>query len=94
LYLSGALTGYQLTNDYKMLYDAETKMYRQILKLKQGYYNYRYVCVNDELTYIDCDFSAGNYYETENDYIIIVYNASVADDYDRVIGFSIRNSLE
>ena len=62
----------------------ENKFEAKIL-LKQGFYNYRYVLLNDEnqIIYGGID---GNFDETENEYNVIIYYRNFGERYDRVIG--------
>jgi hypothetical protein len=60
--------------------------------IKQGL-RYEYV-VADNKGIIDRENAIdGNFYQTENDYSILVYYRENADRYDRVIGKGTANSL-
>ena len=85
LYLIGQLTGYRLNENTKMKFNEEKGMYENTLYLKQGYYSYGYTLVdkNDPSKRTDMD---GNYWETENDYTILVYYKSFTDQSDQLIG--------
>jgi len=63
-----------------------------MLKLKQGFYNYKYVVVNeyDEISHGEV---SGNYDETENDYKVLVYYRGYGYRYDRVIGMGQASSI-
>lgn len=93
VYLNGALTNWQLDQNALMDYDADTDTYRKTLLLKQGYYNYQYLVQ---------DYQGGNsnlltlensHYETENDYLILLYYKGAHDRTHRLIGAEITNSL-
>ncbi|HHU35332.1 MAG TPA: DUF5103 domain-containing protein, partial [Bacteroidetes bacterium] len=69
-----------------MEYDESREEYTKSLLLKQGWYNFQYVLVDaqgktDELMF------EGSHYETENDYLIIVYYRNPRERYDRIIGY-------
>lgn len=84
VYVWGALSNYDFTKENKMQYNFEQKAYECRLLLKQGYYNYRYVLVEDnqpDFTYID-----GNHVQTENLYTVLVYYHDFRGNYDRLIG--------
>lgn len=84
IYVWGALSNYNFTNENKMRYNFEQKAYECRLLLKQGYYNYRYVLVKDnqpDFTFID-----GNHVQTENSYSVLVYYHDFRGNYDRLIG--------
>jgi len=92
IYVWGALSNYNFTHDNKMRYNFEQKAYECRLLLKQGYYNYRYVLVEDnepDFTYID-----GNHVQTENIYTIFVYYHDFRGNYDRLIGLNHVQSVK
>ncbi len=73
LYIFGELSGWALTDDYKMDYNYRTKRYEQSLLLKQGYYNYTYVLKNDSTGEVDLTRLEGNHSETVNNYQLYLY---------------------
>ena len=86
-YLIGALTNWSLTAASKLQYDYENREYTCTLLLKQGYYNYQYVWVEDAKKMADETIIEGNHFETENDYFVFVYHKEQASRYDQLIGF-------
>jgi len=93
VYVFGALTNWAIGNNNKMEYNAERKCYEATLLLKQGYYNYEYVFVSDKTHVIDPFDIEGSFYEAENDYLIYVYYRPSNARYDRLVGYSLVNSL-
>jgi hypothetical protein len=91
VYLAGKLTDYALTDSLKMKFNAETGNYETKLFLKQGYYNYTYQAVNKNNPADRINFE-GNYYETENEYTILVYYRSFTGRSDELIGVGKINS--
>jgi hypothetical protein len=91
LYLIGKLTDYSLTDSIKMNFNEEKQVYETKLLLKQGYYSYAYVSVNPS-NHADRVELEGNYYETENEYTILVYYKSFTDRSDQLIGIGKINS--
>lgn len=91
IYLAGAITGYELSDSWKMMFNEDTRRYECSTFLKQGYYNYTYVSVdaNDPSKRIELE---GNYWETENSYSILVYYKSFTDRTDQLIGYGSINS--
>ena len=92
VYIFGKLTDWKLKEDFLMMYDPTREVYRRGVQLKQGYYDYMYVLVDNNSGEIINKFE-GNWYETENDYIIIIYHKGIGDRYDRVIGIKALNTL-
>lgn len=87
LYLFGQLTDYKCNENSKMIYNAEKGLYQGKLFLKQGYYSYSYQVVDkkDASQKIELE---GNYWETENNYTILIYYKGFADQSDQLIGIS------
>jgi hypothetical protein len=76
---------YEQTGSNKMLYNQEDKTYSLTLPFKQGYYEYLYtVKGRDGLP--DVAPIEGSYFETENDYTILIYYRDISNDYDQLIG--------
>lgn len=84
IYLNGYFTYNTFSDIYEMKYDPFSSSYSATILLKQGQYNYLY------LTKMDSFFSTapveGNYYETENEYSILVYYRPQGQRYDAMIG--------
>jgi len=94
VYVFGALTNWTIGNYNKMEYNSDRKCYEATLLLKQGYYNYEYVFVSDRTHVIDPFEIEGSHYEAENDYLIYVYYRPLEARYDRLVGYSLVNSLK
>jgi hypothetical protein len=92
-YIMGALSGNTFQESNKMKFNSETGSYEKIMLLKQGYYNYRYEFLKKGMERSDPSLTEGSHYETENDYIILVYYHGTGSRYDRIIGYQFVNSL-
>ncbi len=90
----GALTGWNANKGNEMTWNFETSQYELTLLLKQGYYNYQYVYVEQGSTVADNKNIEGSFWETENDYQIFVYYKSFSGHYDRLVGYRLLNSIE
>ena len=92
-YVVGEFNHYEISEENKMVYNERSKGYETSIFLKQGFYNYIYVFVeNDGNGYKDHSFTEGNYYDAENNYAIYVYYRPFGQRYDQLIGFSFINS--
>lgn len=86
VYLNGAWTNDQFTDEYQMQYNLREQCYEAIVLQKQGYYNY-------QVLYIDSHGNArplpsqGNFYETENSYQALVYYRGDADRTWKLVGY-------
>lgn len=75
-----------------LAYDYDKLQYTGAAYLKQGYYNYIYV-VQESSGKTSPVYIEGNSFETENDYQIIVYRHVFDRNYDRIVGYTVVNSL-
>jgi hypothetical protein len=93
IYINGMFNNYSLTPEFKMDYNPKKGIYEKALLIKQGFTNFEYVAV-DRKGAIDYENAVdGNFYQTENDYTILVYYRENTDRYDRVVGKGNANSL-
>ena len=70
-------------------------VYEKVLYLKQGYYNYSYVTLPDKKqtgTATLLENTEGNYWGTENSYMILVYFRPFGARADELVGFTRVNS--
>ena len=92
IYVVGGFNNYSMLPEYKMIYSRSSDSHELQLKLKQGFYNYKYVVVND-YDEVNQGGVSGNYDETENDYKVLVYYRGYGYRYDRVIGMGQASSI-
>ena len=93
IYVFGSFTDWSFNNKTKMIYNEQEKAYEVKVLLKQGYYNYEYVSVEDGFDSANETEIEGNHSETENNYMICVYHKQISNRYDELIGLKRINSL-
>lgn len=93
IYINGMFNNYSLTPEFKMDYNPKKGIYEKALLIKQGFTNFEYVAVNRKGVVDSANAIDGNFYQTENDYSILVYYRENTDRYDRVVGKGNANSL-
>ncbi len=93
VYVTGMFNNYALIDEYKMDYDSKQGIYTKALLIKQGFTNYQYTLANQRKIN-QKDTLDGNFYQTENDYYVLVYYKGTTDRYDRVIGVGRANSVD
>jgi hypothetical protein len=93
VYLMGALTDWQLDDNSRMAYDFTRHGYAKTLLLKQGYYNYEYVLVDNKTGVADEGYFEGSHWETENEYTVWVYYRAPGGLYDRLICVQNLNTI-
>lgn len=93
VHLIGDFNQNHINPDSEMTYNNLTGRYEKAMLLKQGAYNYRYVCEND-ITGKISNCIDGNHYNTVNEYEIRVYYRRPGDRSDRLLGvLSINTEL-
>ena len=98
IYLFGELTNYSADESSRMIFNEERGAYEKALLLKQGYYNYSYVTMmdkkqSDNNNTMSFENTEGNYWGTENNYMVLVYYRSFGARVDELIGFARLNSI-
>ena len=93
VYVFGKFNNYAFTDENKMTYNEENGMMETAIKLKQGFYNYKYV-IKKEDGEIDYNTISGSFHFTENTYLILVYYRNFGDVYDSIIGVGSANSID
>ncbi|MBK8954673.1 MAG: DUF5103 domain-containing protein [Saprospiraceae bacterium] len=91
VYLYGAVSDWQLREDFRMEYDESRKAYMGQFLLKLGYYNYVYALKNDE-GQAETQALEGDWYETENNYVVLVYYRPFGSRSDRLMFAGFYNS--
>ncbi|MCX7550812.1 DUF5103 domain-containing protein [Xanthomarina sp. F2636L] len=93
IYVYGNYNNYELTEANKMQFNDARGVYEAQLLLKQGFYSYKYVLVDDNNQLQEGAIS-GNHDETENNYKVLVYYRDLGARYDRLIGVGESNSID
>ena len=86
VFVIGAFNDWQKLPSNKLSYDKSRKLYHKNISLKQGYYGYMYYLGNNPY-YFD-----GSYYQTENEYDILIYYRESGYFTDRLVGYKAFNS--
>ncbi len=87
VYVSGWWAGQTFNPDCKMEYDEARECYHAAILLKQGYYSYEFI-QKDGLM----QRTMGSFYETENEYEVLVYFRQQGARYDRLSGFRLMHN--
>ncbi|QXV67245.1 DUF5103 domain-containing protein [Mucilaginibacter sp. 21P] len=92
-YIVGQFNDYQLDDRSRLQYDDSGRWYTH-LQLKQGVYDYEYVWVDNATQKPDDTTLEGNYFETENEYQMLVYYRQVGSRYEQLVGYGQLNSAK
>lgn len=85
MYVSGHFNGGNLTSRYEMEYDGQEKAYQATVLLKMGAYDYQYIWVPDGEAIGQTKPTEGDWYETKNEYLILLYYRQRGSRYDRLV---------
>lgn len=83
VYVDGAWTYGQSAPPYALVYRPESQAYEGAILLKQGYYSYQYLQTNHNAT----QAVEGNFWQTENEYTVLIYYCQTGSRYDRLVGW-------
>jgi hypothetical protein len=90
IFITGEFSNWLPSERFRMTYNMVTRNYEATIKLKQGYYNYTYIYYEEDAP--KYGFLDGNFFETENDYFIFVYEENLQLGIDEIIGYKVVNS--
>ncbi|WP_299679311.1 DUF5103 domain-containing protein [uncultured Dokdonia sp.] len=92
LHVYGNFNNYVTNASTKLTYNPRTYRYELPMLLKQGFYNYKYVLVEEDGTINRKEAISGNYWQTENDYQILAYYRRPGGRFDELVGVGSSNS--
>lgn len=85
IHIYGGFNNYTIDDSTYMQYNPDTRLYENSRLFKQGFYNYKYVTIDDNGN-IDESEIGGDFWQTENEYTVLVYYREQGERYDRIIG--------
>jgi hypothetical protein len=77
----------------QMEYNSENGKYEVMMRLKQGFYNYKYIAVDKDTGELEEGAISGNFWQTENNYKVLVYYRDLGARFDRLIGYGEASSV-
>lgn len=92
LHIYGNFNNWTIDGSTYMEYDPQSDTFRNSRLFKQGFYNFKYVVVNRDGS-IDGGAVSGDFWQTENDYTVLVYFRNLGARYDQIIGMGGANSV-
>lgn len=92
IHVFGNFNNFSLDDTTRMDYHPERGVFESRMRLKQGFYNYKFV-VADAQKSVDEGFVSGNFYQTENNYKVLVYYRDLGARYDKIIGVGEGSSI-
>ena len=92
IHVYGNFNNYVIDESTKLIYNEHYRVLTCQMLLKQGFYNYKYVVANADGS-LDEGVISGNFYQTENNYKVIIYYRDLGARYDRIIGMGEGSSV-
>lgn len=86
IYLQSEFTYGQFSPTFQLTYQPQSHNYENTQLLKLGAYNYQYLYLPPHSTKASSEKIEGNYYETANEYQILVYYHPVSGRFDQLVG--------
>jgi hypothetical protein len=93
IYVYGALSDWGLKPECRMTYNNSRQCYETTLLLKQGYYNYKYVAIDNKMNFLS-DFFDSSFAQTENEYTVNTYYKGIHDRWDRLVAIESINTAK
>lgn len=90
-YIVGQFNNYKIDANSKMDYEPGRGRFFTNLFLKQGVYDYQYVWV-DKANKIDDIVLEGSYFETQNEYQVLVYYRPANARWEELVGYTLLNN--
>ena len=94
VHVYGNFNNYVIEESTKMEFNTDRNFYETSLLLKQGFYNYKYVVIDNATGKLDEGAISGNFWQTENDYKVIVYYRNLGARYDRIVEYGNASSID
>ncbi len=92
VYVYGAVSDFQSKKEFRCTWDAEKKAYTLRVLVKQGYFDYAYAFLPTGSSIPDLTLMEGSHFQTENDYVVLVYIRDYQLRCDRLLGLRFLNS--
>lgn len=92
VHVYGAFSDWKCTKENRMNWDATRSAYTVQLLMKQGFYDFTYVTMPRNAPRPEIGAIEGDHFQTENDYLVLVYFTDRAQRLDRLVGARFLNS--
>lgn len=92
VYVLGGFNNFQPQKEYKMKYNDQRRGYELSCKLKNGFYDYVYAVVEKEGAKPNIQKIEGSSFESENDYLFLVYYRAFGGLYDQLVAVQKLNT--
>ncbi len=92
MHVYGNFNNYATTPTTRMSWNEKSRTFSHAILLKQGFYNYRFMIVEEDGSIDQSYQPSGNFWQTENEYQILVYYRRPGGRFDELLGYGTTNS--
>ncbi|MBP8822835.1 MAG: DUF5103 domain-containing protein [Flavobacteriales bacterium] len=92
VYVYGAISDFQCKKEFRCAWNEARKAYTARIPIKQGYFDHVYAFLPNGGTVPDLTLLEGSHYQTENEYVVLVYVKDYQLRCDRLLGLRFLNS--
>ena len=92
VYVVGGFSDFVCRKELRMQYVPDRKRYMLVAPLKQGFYDYQFAWLPQGAHLPDLTRLEGSHFQTENDYLVLVYLRDHQQRCDRLVGARFVNS--
>lgn len=92
VYVYGAISDFQCKKEFRCTWDPVKKAYTLRALVKQGYFDYAYAFLPAGSSKPDLALLEGSHFQTENDYVVLVYVHDYPLGCDKLMGLRFLNS--
>jgi hypothetical protein len=94
IYVNGMFNNFAIGEENRMEWNSKKGIYEKAIMIKQGFTNFQYVVADSKGKIDEQNAIDGNFYQTENNYFVLVYYKENNQRYDRIIGKGIASSVD
>lgn len=92
VYVYGGFSDFQCRKENRMTWSEENMAYTASIVMKQGFIDFTYATLGTKSTVPDLTTIEGSHFQTENDYLLLVYFTDFQQRCDRLVGMRFVNS--
>ena len=93
IYLIGSFNSFQINSYNKLNFNSKKMIYEGSFLFKQGFYDYMYGYI-DTKNQNKLETYGGNFWQTENEYQVLLFHKKINDKFFKIIGQNSLNSTQ
>lgn len=92
VFVVGNFNDHQLDDDHRLQYNENLGQYEGVALLKQGFYNYHFEYLDNQNNLYP-NLISGSHWETENQYLVMIYLRKFGERHDSLVGVGAGSSV-